>query len=124
MRLLNPSALLVSLMLAAALRPSADYLTSRGLPVSLAWLLVYLGLFVAVGLALFLLGGRLLDELRLLSNYLVILYDYTYQRWDNSDSGVAQAIIQRLPPPDQLPEVMAVGVRLGRRRERDSMGTP
>ncbi|MBP8947943.1 MAG: AI-2E family transporter [Candidatus Promineofilum sp.] len=99
--------LLLSLMLAAALRPSADYLTSRGLPVSLAWLLVYLGLFVAVGLALFLLGGRLLDELRLLSNYLVILYDYTYQRWDNSDSGVAQAIIQRLPPPDQLPEVMA-----------------
>ncbi len=74
---------------------------------SLSWLLVYLGLFAAVGLALFLLGGRLLDELRLLSNYLVVFYDYTYQRWDNSDSGVAQAIIQRVPPPDQLPEVMA-----------------
>ena len=38
--------LLLSLMLAAALRPSADYLTSRGLPVSLAWLLVYLGLHI------------------------------------------------------------------------------
>ena len=99
--------LLLSLMLAAALRPSADYLTSRGLSVSLSWLLVYLGLFLVVGLALFLLGGPLLDELRLLSNYLVILYDYTYQQWDNSDSGVAQAIIQRLPPPHQLPEVMA-----------------
>ena len=99
--------LLLSLMLAAALRPSADWLVERGLPVSLSWLLVYLGLFAAVGLALFLLGGRLLDELRLLSNYLVVFYDYTYQRWDNSDSGVAQAIIQRVPPPDQLPEVMA-----------------
>ena len=60
-----------------------------------------------VGLALFLLGGRLLEELRLLSNYLVVLYDYTYHQWDNSSSAVAQAIIQRLPPPDQLPEVMA-----------------
>ncbi|MBK7216687.1 MAG: AI-2E family transporter [Candidatus Promineofilum sp.] len=99
--------LLLSLMLAAALRPSADYLTSRGLSVSLSWLLVYLGLFLVVGLTLFFLGGPLLDELRLLSNYLVILYDFTYQQWDNSDSGVAQAIIQRLPPPDQLPEVMA-----------------
>ena len=99
--------LLLSLMLAAALRPSADYLTSRGLSVSLSWLLVYLGLFLIIGLSLFFLGGALLDELRQLSNYLVILYDFTYQRWDNSTSAVAQAIIQRLPPPDQLPEVMA-----------------
>ncbi len=99
--------LLLSLMLAAALRPSADFLQARGLSVSLSWLLIYLGLFLVVGLALFFLGGRLLDELRLLSNYLVVLYDFTYQRWDNSDSSVAQAIIQRLPPPDQLPEVMA-----------------
>ena len=80
--------LLLSLMLAAALRPSADYLTSRGLSVSLSWLLVYLGLFLVVGLTLFFLGGPLLDELRLLSNYLVILYDFTYQQWDNSDSGI------------------------------------
>ena len=99
--------LLLSLMLAAALRPSADHLIARGLPVSLSWLLVYLGLFLVVGLALFLVGGPLLDELRLLSNYLVILYDFTYQRWASSDSGVAQAIVLRLPPPDQLPEVMA-----------------
>ena len=99
--------LLLSLMLASALRPSVDYLRGRGLPLSLSWLLVYLGLFALVGLALFLLGGRLLEELRLLSNYLVVLYDYTYHQWDNSSSAVAQAIIQRLPPPDQLPEVMA-----------------
>ena len=99
--------LLLSLMLAAALRPSADFLKARGLSVSLSWLLVYLGLFLVVGLALFFFGGRLLDELRQLSNYLVILYDYSYNRWDGSDSSVAQAIIQRLPPPDQLPEVMA-----------------
>lgn len=49
--------LLLSLMLAAALRPSADFLKSRGLPVSLSWLLVYLGLFAFVGLAIYLLGA-------------------------------------------------------------------
>ena len=33
-------------MLAAALRPSADFLQARGLSVSLSWLLVYLGLHI------------------------------------------------------------------------------
>jgi len=98
--------LLLSLMLAAALRPSADFLKSRGLPVSLSWLLVYLGLFAFVGLAIYLLGGHLMDELQKLSNYLVMLYDFTYRSWSGG-SGIQQAIIQRLPPPDQLPEVVA-----------------
>jgi len=98
--------LLLSLMLAAALRPSADFLHARGLPVSLSWLLVYLGLFVFVGLALYLLGGHLLDEIQKLSNYLVVLYDFTYRSWSGG-SGIQQAIVQRLPPPDQLPEAMA-----------------
>ena len=44
--------LLLSLMLASALRPTADSLTARGLPVSLSWLLVYLGLLALVGLSL------------------------------------------------------------------------
>ncbi len=98
--------LLLSLMLAAALRPSADFLHARGLPVSLSWLLVYLGLFVFVGLAIYLLGGHLLDEIQKLSNYLVVLYDFTYRSWSGG-SGIQQAIVQRLPPPDQLPEAMA-----------------
>lgn len=98
--------LLLSLMLAAALRPSADFLKSRGLPVSLSWLLVYLGLFAFVGLAIYLLGGHLMDELQKLSNYLVMLYDFTYRSWSGG-SGIQQAIVQRLPPPDQLPEAMA-----------------
>ncbi len=98
--------LLLSLMLAAALRPSADFLHARGLPVSASWLLVYLGLFAGVGLAIYLLGGHILDELQRLSNYLVILYDFTYRSWSGGN-GIQQAIVQRLPPPDQLPEVMA-----------------
>ena len=98
--------LILSLMVAAALRPSAEFLIARRVPESLAWLLVYLGLFVLVGLALYFVSGRLLDELQALSNYLVIMYDSTYRSW-SADDGLLQAIAQRLPPPDQLPEVMA-----------------
>ena len=98
--------LLLSLMVAAALRPSADFLHSRGLPVSLSWLLVYLGLLLSLGLAIYLLSGPLMAELQRLSNYVVVLYDYTYRAWSGG-SGIQQAIAQRLPPPDQLPEVMA-----------------
>ena len=49
--------LLLSLMLAAALRPSADYLTSRGPWGWLSWVLVLLGLFLGGGAALVVLGG-------------------------------------------------------------------
>ncbi len=98
--------LVLSLMVAAAVRPSADFLMERGMRESLAWLLVYLTLFGSVALALFFLSGRLLNELQLLSNYLVVIYDSTFQRWSASD-GLLNAIAQRLPPPDQLPEVLA-----------------
>ncbi len=98
--------LLLSLMLSAALRPTAEFLMARRLPRGAALLIVYLGLFGLLGAALFFAGSRILDELQLLSNYLVILYDTTYQEW-TAGSGVQQAIAGRLPPPDQLPEVMA-----------------
>jgi len=98
--------LLLSLMVAAALRPSAEFLMARGVRESLAWLLVYLGLFGSIALALFFLSGRLLNELQLLSNYLVVIYDSTFQRWSASD-GLLNAVAQRLPPPDRLPEVLA-----------------
>ncbi len=98
--------LLLSLMVAAALRPSADFLHARGLPVSLSWLLVYLGLLLGLGLAIYFLSGPLMAELQRLSNYLVVLYDSTYRAW-SAGSGLQQAVAQRLPPPNQLPEAMA-----------------
>lgn len=98
--------LVLSLMVAAALRPSAEFLAARGIRPSLAWALVYLGLAGLVVLALVFLSGRILNELQLLSNYLVVVYDSTFQRWSAAD-GLLNTVAQRLPPPDQLPEVMA-----------------
>jgi len=97
--------LALSLMVAAALRPSIDALIERGMPATLARVLVYVLLLGALGAGLYFLSGPLLDESRMLSNYLVVLYDSTYQRWEGG-AGLQQAIVARLPAPDQLAETM------------------
>lgn len=97
--------LILSLVLTAALRPTADFLAERGLRPPLARLLVYVLVFSAMGLTLWLLSAPLLAEIQLLSNYLVVVYDRTYEMWLNG-TGVQQAIAERLPPTDQLGEIM------------------
>ncbi|WP_374689352.1 AI-2E family transporter [Promineifilum sp.] len=97
--------LALSLMVAAALRPSIDALIERGMPATLARVLIYLLLIGALGAGLYFASGPLLDELQLLSNYLVVLYESTYQRWE-AGTGLQEAIVARLPAPDQLAETM------------------
>lgn len=97
--------LALSLMVAAALRPSIDALIERGMPATLARVLVYLLLIGALGAGLYFASGSLLDELQLLSNYLVVLYESTYQRWE-AGTGLQEVIVARLPAPDQLAETM------------------
>lgn len=97
--------LALSLMVAAALRPSIDALIERGVPAMLARILVYVLLLGAMGVGLYFLSGALLDELQMLSNYLVVLYDSTYQRWE-AGTGLQQAVTARLSAPDQLAETM------------------
>lgn len=98
--------LLLSLMLSGALRPSAEYLMARRVPSSLAWLLIYGALFGLLGLGFYFLSSRILNELQMLSNYLVVIYDQTYNSWSGG-SSIQQAIAGRLPSPDDLPETMA-----------------
>jgi predicted PurR-regulated permease PerM len=97
--------LILSLVLTAALRPSVDFLVERGLRPPLARILVYVLVFGIIGLILWLISAPLLAELQLLSNYLIVLYDQTYQAWANG-TGVQQAIVERLPPTDQLGELL------------------
>ncbi len=98
--------LILSLTLTAALRPSVEFLEARGLRASLARALVYLLVFGVLGISLFLIIDPLLQELQILSNYLVILYDQTFRAW-SAGSAIQQAIIARLPAPDQLDELTA-----------------
>ncbi len=97
--------LILSLVLTASLRPSVDFLVERGLRPPLARILVYVLVFASLGLILWLISVPLLAELQLLSNYLVVLYERTYQAWANGTS-VQQAIVERLPPTDQLGELL------------------
>lgn len=97
--------LIFSLVMTAALRPSVRFLEERGMRAGLARALVYLLLFGLVGLALFLISGPLLEELRTLTNYLVVLYDNTYRMWAEG-TALQQSIAARLPAPDELDETM------------------
>lgn len=98
--------LVLSLVLTATLRPSVDFLRERGLRPGLARVLVYLLVIGVLALGVFLISGPLLMELQRVSNYLVLLYDRTYQAWMDG-SGFQQAIAGRLPPPSQLDETVA-----------------
>ena len=96
--------LLISLVLAAALRPSVEFLINHGLPPTPARVLVYVSLVAGIGLGIFLLSGPLMKELQHLSNYLVVTYNVTYQTWSEGTS-IQQAIVERLPG-DQINETM------------------
>lgn len=98
--------LILSLVLTAALRPSVDFLVERGLRAPWARLLVYLLVFGILGFGIYLIVGPLLNELQQLTNYLVVLYDMTYHAWQNG-SAVQKAAVGRVPPPDQLGELLA-----------------
>lgn len=98
--------LVLSLVLTAALRPTVEWFVARGLRRGLARVLVYLLVFGVLILSLALISGPLLAELEMLSNYLVVLYDSTYQQWLNA-SGLLQTIAAQLPAPSELGETMA-----------------
>lgn len=97
--------LILSLVLTAALRPSVEFFIGRGLRPGLARALSYLLMLLIVGLGLFLIISPLVEELRILSNYLVVVYDNTYRAW-SAGTELQQAISGRLPAPDQLGEMM------------------
>ena len=99
--------LILSLVLTAALRPTVTFFEDRGLRAPLARALAYLLVFGVLGLSLFLISGPLLNELRVLSNAMFVTYQNTHRAWEVSGTTLQQAIVQRLPAPDQLTESMA-----------------
>lgn len=97
--------LIFSLVMTAALRPSVDFLVERGVRAPLARALVYLLVFGILALGLYLISESLLNELRVLSNYVVVAYQNTYKDWLTGTS-MQQAIAARLPAPDQMTETV------------------
>ena len=91
----------LSLVVAAAVRPAADFWVQRGLPRGLAILLTYL---IGLGLlgGLFLLISRpLVSELERATNNFVITYERITLTWPEGTS-FQQAVASQLPPVEEL----------------------
>ncbi|MFO7664341.1 MAG: AI-2E family transporter [Chloroflexota bacterium] len=98
--------LLISLALAAALRPGVKWLADKGLRLGFARALMYLLLIGGFGLLFYLIGRYVLDELQVLTNYLVIFYESFHRRLETG-SAFQQSIAEFLPLPDALPAVLS-----------------
>jgi predicted PurR-regulated permease PerM len=89
---------LLSLALAATLRPLINSLTGRKVPKRLALGIVYFLLIAALVSSLFLISQSLLAELQMASDDLVTNYDRIKTEWPVSGSSFQKALAEQLPP--------------------------
>ncbi len=94
---------LISLTLAAALRPLVKRLVGRSFVVRLAWILLYLVALSSFGFLLFLAGKTAINEIQQLANSLSAQDVWRLPVWLEG-SSLQQALVARLPPPSQLIE--------------------
>jgi predicted PurR-regulated permease PerM len=92
---------LVSLALAAALRPLVNRLVGRGLVVRVAWILLYLVALGTSGFLLFLTGRTAISEIQQLSHTVSVQDEWRLPLWLEG-SSFQQALVGRLPAPSKL----------------------
>ena len=92
---------LISLMLAAALRPFANRLVRRGFIVRAAWILLYLVALSSFGFLLFLTGEVAINEVQLLTSSVSVQDTWILPTWVEG-SSFQEALVAWLPPPSKL----------------------
>jgi predicted PurR-regulated permease PerM len=92
---------IVSLFVAAAVRPSIRYLTDYNLSPVLARILIYSLIIGGIILVTYLLSDPFSREVQLLSNRTAIAYQLNYSRW-STGSEWQQGLVSRLPDPEAL----------------------
>lgn len=92
---------LLSLAVAAALRPLVDRLVDVGWPRGRALLLVYLLTLGLLFIVVFIVGGPLVDDLRQLADNFVLGYDALWLQWPHG-TAFQRAAVGVLPPPAEL----------------------
>ena len=92
---------LISLMLAAALRPLVNRMVGRGLLVRAAWILLYLVILGGFGLLLFLTGKAAINEIQLLARTVSVQDEWRLPTWLEGTS-FQQALVAWLPPASKL----------------------
>lgn len=96
---------LISLMLAAAMRPLLTRLSGKRLWVRLAWIFLYIVIFAGLGFLLFLSSENAIKEIQLLSKTLSVQDKWILPVWLN-DSSFQQTLINRLPTPSIILEAL------------------
>lgn len=96
---------LISLALAAALRPLVNRLVGRGFVVRAAWILLYLVVLGSFGFFLFLTGETAVNEIQQLAHTVSAQDVWRLPVWLQGTS-FEQALVARLPPPSKLFEAV------------------
>ncbi len=96
---------LISLTLAAALRPLVNRLVGRGFVVRVAWILLYLVILGSFGFLLFLTGKTAINEIQQLAHTVSVQDAWRLPVWLDG-SPFQQALVARLPPPSKLFEAI------------------
>ena len=96
---------LISLMLAAALRPLVKRLVGRGFVVRVAWILLYLVALGSFVFLLFLTGKTAINEIQQLAHTVSVQGEWRLPVWLEG-SSFQQALVARLPPPSKLFEAV------------------
>jgi putative permease len=92
---------LISLMLAAALRPLVNRLVGQGFVVRVVWILLYLVALASFGFLLVLTSGIAIDEIQQLAHTVSAQDEWRLPGWLYG-SSFQKALVTRLPPPSNL----------------------
>jgi putative permease len=97
--------LLISLMLAAALRPLVSRLVGKPMILRIVWILLYLVVAVSFGLLLFFTIETSIAEIQVFARTVSVQDEWQLPVWWQG-SAFQEAISGRLPPPSQLFEAV------------------
>jgi predicted PurR-regulated permease PerM len=97
---------LLSLAVAAALRPLINSLTGRKVPKRLALGVVYFLLVAALVSSILLVSPALLDELQRATDDFVANYDRAKAEWPTGGTAFQQALAEQLPPSADLYQIL------------------
>jgi predicted PurR-regulated permease PerM len=92
---------LISLMLAAALRPLANRLVGRRFIIRAAWILLYLVVLGGFGFILYITSGIAISEIQSLAHSVSSQDAWRLPTWLEG-SAFQQSLMERLPPPSKL----------------------
>jgi predicted PurR-regulated permease PerM len=92
---------IISLTIAAAVRPMLDGLAQRGLPAGLAAALTFLLIFAGIGLMVWGISTLVVYDIAMMGDGLSKMYDYMWATWPHG-TQIQQLIINQLPAPEDL----------------------